>query len=100
MVLFQPHFFLKMKNFKKMTIVISSSELKGEEAKDSIVDTGFNQYRQDLGIQEEIAMLVIAYKLKCETVWQITRDEFINGWLIFGYFFLKFTLLKNLFLIL
>jgi len=53
--------------------------------KDSIHGTGLLQFQEDVGITDvEEGSLIIAYKLKLEKLWEISRNEFINEWLVNG----------------
>lgn len=44
------------------------------------------QFYKDIGIEndEDPLILMIAYKLRCETVWEISKEEFMNGFSIAG----------------
>jgi len=56
------------------------------QIKDSIHGAGMLELQKDLGISDDDdpTTMIIAWKLKTETVWEISRDEFMNGFTIFG----------------
>ena len=70
---------------KKLEISIKASEKKDAE-KDDIFGTGYEKYSQDVGAKgdDDITMLIVSYKLKCEAICEIKRSEFIDGWTIFA----------------
>jgi len=45
-----------------------------------------HQFQKDLDIVDDTdpALLLIAWKLRCEIVWEISLEEFYNGFTIFG----------------
>jgi len=63
----------------------SPNELDAE-LKESIPGAGLLEFQKDIGIVEDDdpTMMVIAWKLKTETLWEISRDEFMNGFTIYG----------------
>ena len=56
------------------------------DLKETIHGAGLLEFQNDIGIVEDDdpTMMIIAWKLKAETLWEISRDEFINGFTIFG----------------
>jgi len=56
------------------------------ELKESIHGGGLMEFQKELGIVEDDdpTLMVIAWKLKTETLWEISRDEFMNGFTIYG----------------
>jgi len=65
-------------------------EEKGDEieieAKESIHGAGLLEFQKDIGVtdDDDPTMMIIAWKLKTETVWEISHDEFMNGFTIYG----------------
>lgn len=62
------------------------TEEKDVETKDGIHGAGLLEFQKDLGItdDEDPSLLIVAWKLKTETVWEISREEFMNGFTMFG----------------
>lgn len=52
---------------------------------------GLLEFQKDLEIidDEDPAMLIICWKLNCKTLWEISKDEFMNGFSINGCYSLK-----------
>jgi len=83
--------FLKYKDIGNKISEIEKQENKGEniqefEQKDSIYGSGLIAFTSDLGVQddEDPLLMIIAWKLKCETLWEISHEEFMNGFTIAG----------------
>jgi hypothetical protein len=57
------------------------------ELKDSIHGEGLTEFQKDLGItdDEDPALLIIAWKLNSRTVWEISLNEWMNGFTHAGY---------------
>jgi len=57
-----------------------------ENDADAIQGTAILKLCDDLDMdpQGDPHLLVIAWKLNCETVWLITRDEWMIGWSVYG----------------
>jgi len=68
--------------YKEIGIKLSES---GETA-DAIKMQGTLQIYKDLGIDgdDDVGPFLLAWKLKAEILWQISRDEFINGLTVIG----------------
>jgi len=62
------------------------SEEKKVEFKESIHGSGLLEFQKDLGFtdDDDPVLLLVAYKLKTETVWEISREEFMNGFTVSG----------------
>eukprot|EP01118_Nematostelium_gracile_P009876 TRINITY_DN3344_c0_g2_i1.p1 TRINITY_DN3344_c0_g2~~TRINITY_DN3344_c0_g2_i1.p1 ORF type:complete len:505 (+),score=156.68 TRINITY_DN3344_c0_g2_i1:331-1845(+) len=62
------------------------AEEEGEEMKDSIHGEGMQAFAKDLGVEEEDdpTILILAWKLRTETLWEISRDEFLLGFTVNG----------------
>ncbi len=56
------------------------------EPKDSIHGQGIVEFTKDIGVMddEDPLLMIVAWKLKCETIWEISREEFMNGFTIVG----------------
>jgi len=56
------------------------------EQKDGIYGQGLLEFTKDLGVtdDEDPLLMIMAWKLKCETLWEISREEFMNGFTIGG----------------
>jgi len=56
------------------------------DLKESIHGNGLLEFQKDLAIVEDDdpTMMIIAWKLKTETLWEISRDEFMNGYTVYG----------------
>lgn len=65
---------------------ISNEENEGGEPKDSIHGQGVLTFQKNLGASddEDPTLLLLAWKLKCETLWEISREEFMNGFTVYG----------------
>jgi len=82
---------LEIKPFCKKKKKSSKTENEGKQEEDlDIKDTlhgeGMHQFQKDLDIVDDTdpALLLIAWKLRCEIVWEISLEEFYNGFTIFG----------------
>jgi hypothetical protein len=55
-----------------------------QEQKDSIRGEGLMTFQKDLGIIEDDdpGFLILAYKFRTETTWEISKEEFTNGFTI------------------
>lgn len=92
----QLHSFLSEKEISQLNelfakyrdISLKDAEQDGQlvEKKDSIFGAGFLEFSKDLGVTEDddLTLLIVASKLKCETLWEISKEEFITGFTIFG----------------
>jgi len=77
--------FNKYKEIGNEKKVDSKSET---EPKDSIHGPGMLEFQRDLGSsdEEDPILLIIAWKLQAEAVWEISREEFMNAFSITGCF--------------
>jgi len=50
------------------------------------MELDFFNFKKDLGVvdDEDPLMLIMSWKLNCKTVWEISRNEFMNGFTIQG----------------
>ncbi|KAL6068610.1 Defective in cullin neddylation protein [Balamuthia mandrillaris] len=62
-----------------------------EDVGDIIQGNGALKYQEDMGAtdDEDPLMMVVAWKLNCQITWEITRQEFVDGWAIYGCHTLK-----------
>jgi len=67
---------------------ISNKEVKSntEEFKNSIHGSGLQEFQKDLGItdDEDPAIWIISWKLRAQNGWELSKDEFMNGFGIAG----------------
>jgi len=56
------------------------------ELKESIHGAGLLEFQKDLGVvdDDDPLLMIIAFKLKTETLWEVSREEFMNGFTISG----------------
>ena len=59
------------------------------EAKEAIYDQGLVQFQQDINPSganddEDPILLICAWKMNCEKVWEISQEEFMNGFTVNG----------------
>ena len=54
------------------------------ELKESIHGGGLMEFAKDLGVEsdDDPTLLIIAWKLKAEKVWELSKEEFMNGFMI------------------
>mmetsp|Transcript_17632 Transcript_17632/g.24490 ORF Transcript_17632/g.24490 Transcript_17632/m.24490 type:complete len:605 (+) Transcript_17632:224-2038(+) len=54
------------------------------DLKESIHGAGLMEFAKDLGVEsdDDPTLLVIAWKLKAEKVWELSKEEFMNGFMI------------------
>jgi len=59
---------------------------KKSEEKDAIHGQGLIEFQKDLGVtdEEDPVILILAWKLRAETVWEFSKDEFMNGFWLLG----------------
>jgi len=69
--------------YKKLGIDLQSSK---EDAGDVIQGGGAQKLQEDLGATDEDdpLLMVVAWKLNCQTTWEFTKDEFMNGFMLYG----------------
>jgi len=56
------------------------------QAEDTIQDDGVIKLQEDLGAvdDDDPLMIVVAWKLNCQTMWQISRQEWMDGFSLVG----------------
>eukprot|EP01118_Nematostelium_gracile_P009874 TRINITY_DN3344_c0_g1_i1.p1 TRINITY_DN3344_c0_g1~~TRINITY_DN3344_c0_g1_i1.p1 ORF type:complete len:478 (+),score=122.35 TRINITY_DN3344_c0_g1_i1:159-1592(+) len=86
------HCFLTEKEIAKLAKLFNSYRDIPNDEEGDVMDierirgNGMVQLQKDLGVEddEDPLMLIISWKLNCKTVWEISRDEFMNGFTIHG----------------
>jgi len=75
--------FEKYKSLSNPENLKSSSDMNTSSSNimDAIHDDGMIQFQADLGTSDDegLSLLLIAWKLNAHKVWEITRDEWMNG---------------------
>jgi len=80
--------FIKYRDISNQSLIEDKQgeQNQTEEATDSIHNSGLQQFQKDLGVTDEDdpILLIILWKLRSESLWGITRDEFMNGFSMCG----------------
>ena len=69
--------------FQHYNKIVIEAEYEDENL---IHDEGLDQLQKDLGIDSDtdIGFFILAYKLDCHDAWQISLEEWMNGFLAIG----------------